>query len=231
VIWILNFHIFICKCYCIGGFQKSSAGMGFCCKTVSPGICCYGHNGLSGCCVSFWIQSQLVEERSKPGIPLQCLDGCRCHGRTCRGRFVHVRITSISMNDNRNHSSIFMLEEEIDIYLLFCLREFQGSILNLLMEFSSKSLAICCRMMNILVEVAEFWILLVLLVAFFETSRSLTMPSATHLLRIAIISSKVQGTGGGGSSKDLSDDFFYLLFTVDTVRTCGWLFFSLGFSV
>jgi hypothetical protein len=57
------------------------------------------------------------------------------------------------------------------------------------------------------------------------------MPSSTHLLRIAIISSKVKGTGGGGSSKDLSDDFFHLLFTVDAVRTCGWLFFSLGFSV
>ena len=47
------------------------------------------------------------------------------------------------------------------------------------------------------------------------------MSSATHLLRIAIISSMVQGTGGGGSSKGLSVDFFRLLFTVDTIRTCG----------
>ena len=47
------------------------------------------------------------------------------------------------------------------------------------------------------------------------------MPSATHLLRIAIISSKVQGTEDGGSSKGLSVDFFRLLFTVDTVKTCG----------
>ena len=47
------------------------------------------------------------------------------------------------------------------------------------------------------------------------------MLSATHLLRIATISFKVQGTGGGGSSKDLSDGFFCLLFTVDTVRTYG----------
>jgi hypothetical protein len=166
VIWILNFHIFICKCYCIGCFQKSSAGMGFYCKAVSSGICCYGHNGLSSCYASFWIQSQLVEKRSKPRIPLQCLDGCGYHGSTCSGRFFHIHITSISMNDNRNYSSIFMLEEGIDMYVLFCLREFQGSVLNLLMEFSSKSPEICCRVMNILVEVAEFWILLVFLGCF-----------------------------------------------------------------
>ena len=163
MIWILNLYIFICKCYCIGRFQESSTGMSFCCKAVGFGIYCYGHNGLSSCCASFRIQPQLIEERPKPRIPLQSLDGCRCHGRTCSNRLVHVRITSTSMNDNRNYSSIFMLEEGISMYLLFCLREFQGSILNLLMEFSSKSPAICCRVMNILVEVAEFWILLVLL--------------------------------------------------------------------
>jgi hypothetical protein len=173
VIWILNFHIFICKCYCIGCFQKSSAGMGFSCKVVSSEICCYGHNGLSSCCASFWIQSQLVEKRSKLRISLQCLDGCRCHGRIYNGKFVHIHITSISMNDNQNYSSIFMLEEMIDMYLLFYLREFQGSVLNLLMEFSSKSPTICCRVMNILVEVAEFWILLVLFSCFLWSFREL----------------------------------------------------------
>ena len=76
-------------------------------------------------------------------------------------------------------------------------------------------------MMNILVKVAEFWVFLVLSVAFFGASGSMRMPSATHLLRIAIISSKVQGTEDGGSSKGLSVDFFRLLFTVDTVKTCG----------
>jgi hypothetical protein len=45
------------------------------------------------------------------------------------------------------------------------------------------------------------------------------MPSATHLLRIAIISSMVKGTGDGGSLKGLSVDFFHLLFTMDTVIT------------
>ena len=56
------------------------------------------------------------------------------------------------------------------------------------------------------------------------------MPSATNLSRIFIISSVVQGTEGGGSSKVFSVDFFRFLFTVDTVRTYGWFFFSLGFS-
>ena len=166
--------------------------MCFCCKAVGSGFCCYGHNGLSSCYASFWIQPQLVEERPKPRIPLQCLDGYRCHGSTCSGRFVHIRITSIFMNDNRNHSFIFMLEKGIGVYLLLCLREFQGSVLNLLMEFPPKSPVICRRMMNILVKVAEFWVLLVPSVAFFGASGSIRMPSATHLLRIAIISSKVQ---------------------------------------
>ena len=161
MIWILNFHIFICKCYCIGYFQKSSAGMGFCCKAVSSGVYYYSHNSLSGCCVSFWIQPQLIEKRAKPGIPPQSFDGCRCRGRICSNRLVHVRITSTSMNNNRNCTFLFMLEERINVYLLPCLREFQGFVLDLLVKFSSESPAICCRMMNILVKVAEFWILLV----------------------------------------------------------------------
>jgi hypothetical protein len=132
VIWILNLHIFIYKCYCIGCFQKSSTYMCFCYKAVGTGFCSYGHNGLSSSCASFWIQPQLVKERPKPRVPLQCLDGCRCHGSICNGRFVHICITSISMNDNRNHSLIFMLEKGIGIYLLLCLSEFRGSILNLL---------------------------------------------------------------------------------------------------
>ena len=171
VIQILNIHILICKCYCIGCFQKSSAGMRFCCKAMGSGFYYYGHNGLSSCSVSFWIQPQLVEERPKPRIPLQCLDGCRCHDSACSDRFIQIRITSISVNDNRNHSFIFILEKGVGVYLLPCLREFQGSVLNLLMEFPSKSLVICCRVMNVLVKVAEFWVLLIILGCFLWSFR------------------------------------------------------------
>ena len=173
MIWILNIHILICKCYCIGCFQKSLVGMCFCCKAVGPGFCCYGYNGLNSYCTSFWIQPQLVEERPKPRIPLQCLDGCRRHGNAWSGRFIHIRIISIFVNDNRNHNFVFMLEERIDVYLLLCLREFQGFVLNLLMEFPSKSSAICRRVMNILLKVAEFWVLLVFLGCFLWSFREL----------------------------------------------------------
>jgi hypothetical protein len=42
------------------------------------------------------------------------------------------------------------------MYLLLRLREFQGSILDLLMKFLSKSPAICRGMMDILMEAAKF---------------------------------------------------------------------------
>ena len=114
-----------------------------------------------------------------------------------------------------------MLKEMIDMYLLFCLREFQGSLLNLLMEFPLKGPTIYCRVMNILVEVAELWVLLILLGcflwSFWELDNAIYYPFVKNSYHF------FHGTRNRRwwLLERFSVDFFRLLFTVDTVRTCG----------